>query len=125
MTVAALTEQFLMNMGYARSDTQEEDVIEEYSGVLLKWLNEGYRRAVRRLFGRKAAQDTAELNSDDDEPSGLDEALQPLLADYAAARAQEIRGNAAAAAALYAAFERGLSEAVETEGWTFTAWERL
>ena len=55
MTVAALTEHFLMNMGYARSDLAEEDVIEEYSGVLLRWLNEGYLRALRRLKGRKAA----------------------------------------------------------------------
>ena len=52
MTVAALTELFLMDMGYARSDTAEPDVVEEYAGVLLRWLNEGYARAVRRIHGR-------------------------------------------------------------------------
>ena len=59
MTVAALTELFLMNMGYARNDTAEPDVVEEYSGVLLRWLNEGYARAVRRLLGREAVKTMA------------------------------------------------------------------
>ena len=44
MTVSALTELFLMDMGYARNDTAEDDVVAEYAGVLLRWLNEGYAR---------------------------------------------------------------------------------
>ena len=34
MTVSALTELFLMDMGYARNDTAEDDVVAEYAGVL-------------------------------------------------------------------------------------------
>lgn len=49
MTVSALMELFLMDMGYARNDTAEDDVVAEYAGVLLRWLNEGYARAVCRL----------------------------------------------------------------------------
>ena len=113
MTVAALTELFLMNMGYARSDLAEEDVVEEYSGVLLRWLNEGYLRALRRLGGRSAANRASALCGQEDEPTKLKEELHPLLADYAAARAQELRGNGVTASALYAAFERGLCEAAE------------
>lgn len=125
MTVAALTEQFLMNMGYARSDLQEEDVLEEYSGVLLRWLNEGYCRALRRLGGKSAMLAANMLNSEEDEPDGLEERLHPLLADYAAARAQELQGNSMTASALYAAFERGISEYVEAGGKGFGVWEGL
>ena len=125
MTVAALTEQFLLNMGYARSDLAEEDVIEEYSGVLLRWLNEGYLRALRRLGGQAAVYSAEMLNAPEDEPSALEEALHPLLADYAAARAQELRGNSVTASALYAAFERGLTEAVQVQSTEFAAWRRL
>ena len=125
MTVAALTEQFLMNMGYARSDLTEEDVVEEYSGVLLRWLNEGYMRALRRLEGRKAAQNVVLLSGQDDEPAALDVSLHPLLADYAAARAQEMRGNGVTASALYAAFERGLTDAMEMQSVGFVRWEEM
>lgn len=125
MTVAALTELFLMNMGYARSDMQEPDVIDEYSGVLLRWLNEGYARAVRRLCGREALSSTDLLSADEDEPVKLDAALHPLLADYAAARGQEVRGNASLASALYAAFERGIADAADDGKWEFKAWSRL
>ena len=125
MTVAALTELFLMNMGYARSDLTEEDVVEEYSGVLLRWLNEGYLRALRRLDGRNATEKAVAMNGPEDEPVELKKELHPLLADYAAARAQELRGNGVTASALYAAFERGLSEALEVQGADFTAWEAL
>ena len=125
MTVAALTEHFLMNMGYARSDLAEEDVIEEYSGVLLRWLNEGYLRALRRLKGRDAAQTAKALSGQEDEPEKLDEALHSLLADYAAARAQEMRGNGVTASALYAAFERGICEAQEAQSTGFAVWNEL
>ena len=125
MTVAALTEQFLMNMGYARSDLMEEDVIEEYSGVLLRWLNEGYLRALRRLKGKRAADRAVMMSGQEDEPVKLEERLHPLLADYAAARAQELRGNGVTASALYAAFERGISEAMEAKRAGFAAWEKM
>ena len=125
MTVAALTEQFLLNMGYARSDLNEEDVIEEYSGVLIRWLNEGYSRALRRLGGKTAVQNAAVLRGQEDEPVGLEEALHPLLADYAAARAQEVRGNGVTASALYAAYERGLADALEARNAGFAAWNAL
>lgn len=125
MTVAALTEQFLINMGYARSDLQEEDVLEEYSGVLLRWLNEGYCRALRRLGGREAMLAANMLSAEGDEPDGLDERLHPLLADYAAARAQELQGNAMTASALYAAFERGISECAEAGSKDYQTWEGL
>lgn len=125
MTVAALTEHFLMNMGYARSDLAEEDVIEEYSGVLLRWLNEGYLRALRRLKGRTAAQEAQALRGQEDEPVELDEKLHPLLADYAAARAQELRGNGVTASALYAAFERGICEAQGAQGAEYSVWNEL
>ena len=94
MTVSALTELFLMDMGYARNDTAEDDVVAEYAGVLLRWLNEGYARAVCRLHGREAVGRLDPLRSEEDEPVKLDEALHPLLADYAAARAQEARREA-------------------------------
>lgn len=125
MTVAALTEQFLLNMGYARSDLAEEDVIEEYSGVLLRWLNEGYIRALRRLGRSAAVQSTAVLDGQEDEPDELEETLHPLLADYAAARAQELRGNGVTASALYAAFERGLADAMDAKRAGFAAWEKM
>ena len=116
MTVSALTELFLMDMGYARNDTAEDDVVAEYAGVLLRWLNEGYARAVCRLDP---------LRSEEDEPVKLDEALHPLLADYAAARAQEMRGNTASASGLYAAFERGITEAAGGAAFRFKAWDML
>lgn len=125
MTVAALTELFLMNLGYARSDTAEPDVVEEYSGVMMRWLNEGYLRAVRRVCGRAALKNVDLLRADEDEPVKLEESLHPLLADYAAARGQEVRGNTAAASALYAAFERGISEACAQEKRQYRAWEAL
>lgn len=125
MTVAALTELFLMNMGYARSDTAESDVVEEYRGMLLRWLNEGYLRAVRRIHGRAALESTDPLRADEDEPIKLEESLHPLLADYAAARGQEMRGNPAAASPFYAAFERGVAEASADGRRQFSAWERL
>ena len=83
MTVSALTELFLMNMGYARSDAAEPDVVEEYAGVLLRWLNEGYARAVRRVLGRSALDSLDPLRAEEDEPVKLDETLHPCLADYA------------------------------------------
>ena len=55
----------------------------------------------------------------------LDEALHPLLADYAAARAQEMRGNTASASGLYAAFERGISDAANPRRFRFKAWDML
>lgn len=125
MTVAALTELFLLNMGYARSDLAEEDVVEEYSGVLLRWLNEGYRRALRRLGGRAEANRASALCGQEDEPVLLEKELHPLLADYAAARAQELRGNGVTASALYAAFERGLSDAAEGRCAGLGAWSDL
>lgn len=125
MTVAALTELFLMNMGYARSDLQEQDVVEEYSGVLLRWLNEGYFRALRRLGGNEPADTAAALRGQEDEPKALKTGLHPLLADYAAARAQEMRGNAGAASALYAAYERGLSDAAEVRCSGFSLWQEM
>lgn len=125
MTVAALTELFLMNMGYARNDTAEPDVVEEYSGVLLRWLNEGYARAVRRLLGREAVKTMDLLRGEADEPVRLDVTLHPLLADYAAARGQELRGNTAQASGLYAAYERGLAEAAGEGGYGFRTWNSL
>ena len=120
MNVAQLSELFLMNMGYARNDAADPDVLEEYAGQLRRWLNEAYIRAVRRIGGKKALQHLDVLVSDDDEPTKLDESLHPYLADYAAARGQELRGNMAAAGGLYAAFERALSECVQADmasGW--------
>lgn len=125
MTVSALTELFLMDMGYARNDTAEDDVVAEYAGVLLRWLNEGYARAVCRLHGREAVGRLDPLRSEEDEPVKLDEALHPLLADYAAARAQEMRGNTASASGLYAAFERGIAEAAGGAAFRFKAWDML
>lgn len=125
MTVAALTELFLMDMGYARSDAAEPDVVEEYAGVLLRWLNEGYARAVRRVHGRAALDSLDPLRAEEDEPVKLDEGLHPYLADYAAARGQEVRGNHAQAGALYAAFERGLAEACGAQGRPYAAWRSL
>lgn len=125
MTVSALTELFLMDMGYARNDTAEDDVVAEYAGVLLRWLNEGYARAVCRLHGREAVGHLDPLRSEEDEPVKLDEALHPLLADYAAARAQEMRGNTASASGLYAAFERGISDAANPRRFRFKAWDML
>ena len=125
MTVSALTELFLMDMGYARNDTAEDDVVAEYAGVLLRWLNEGYARAVCRLHGREAVGRLDPLRSEEDEPVKLDEALHPLLADYAAARAQEMRGNTASASGLYAAFERGISDAANPRRFRFKAWDML
>ena len=107
MTVSQMTEAFLLNMGYSRADAAEPDVVEEYAPSLARWLNEGYARAVQRLCGREAA-----------------EALAPL-ADYAAARGQELRGNAQEAAGLYAAFERGLAEAARERRGAFAAWRAL
>ena len=60
-----------------------------------------------------------------DEPEALPEVLHPLLADYAAARGQELRGNAQEAAGLYAAFERGLAEAARERRGAFAAWRAL
>ena len=108
MTVSQMTEAFLLNMGYSRADAAEPDVVEDYAPSLARWLNEGYARAVQRLCGREAAEAIAPLRVGADEPEALPEALHPLLADYAAARGQELRGNAREAAGLYAAFERGL-----------------
>ena len=125
MTVSALTELFLMNMGYARSDAAEPDVVEEYAGVLLRWLNDGYARAVRRVLGRSALDSLDPLRAEEDEPVKLDETLHPCLADYAAARGQEVRGNHAQAGALYAAFERALSEASVAGEPVYAAWRSL
>lgn len=125
MTVAALTELFLMNMGYARADAAEPDVVAEYAGTLLRWLNEGYARAVRRTLGREAVKCLDPLRAEEDEPVKLDAALHPLLADYAAARGQELRGNTVEAGGLYAAFERGLSDAAGDRAFAFRAWGRL
>ncbi|MGN1251218.1 MAG: hypothetical protein ACI4XW_14175 [Candidatus Spyradocola sp.] len=125
MTVSALNELFLMNMGYARSDAAEPDVVEEYAGVLLRWLNEGYARAVRRVLGRSALDSLDPLRAEEDEPVKLDEALHPCLADYAAARGQEVRGNHAQAGALYAAFERALAEASHAGEPAYAAWHSL
>ena len=110
MTVSQMTEAFLLNMGYSRADAAEPDVVEEYAPSLARWLNEGYARAVQRLCGREAA-----------------EAIAPLRggADYAAARGQELRGNAQEAAGLYAAFERGLAEAARERRGAFAAWRAL
>ena len=58
-------------------------------------------------------------------PVLLDAALHPLLADYAAARAHELRGNGVTASALYAAFERGLCEKQDTQGMGFAVWDEL
>ncbi len=125
MTVSTLNELFLINMGYAKNDTQEADVIEEYSGVLIRWLNEGYLRMVRRLLGETSLSSTDLLAADEDEPVKLDESLHPYLADYAAARGQEMRGNAREAAALYAAFERGLAEAAGEKPFAYMQWRAL
>lgn len=126
MTVSALTQLFLMNMGYAHADTAEPDVVEEYSGVLLQWLNEGYVRAVRRTMGTEAIRHMDLLKCEEDEPVKLDVMLHPLLADYAAARGQELRGNVAAAGGLYTAFERGLAEVAGSKlDNNYRAWRRM
>ena len=117
MTVSQMTEAFLLNMGYSRADAAEPDVVEEYAPSLARWLNEGYARAVQRLCGREAAEAIAPLRGGADEPEAL--------ADYAAARGQELRGNAQEAAGLYAAFERGLAEAARERRGAFAAWRAL
>ena len=66
MTVAALTELFLMNMGYARADAAEPDVVAEYAGTLMRWLNEGYTRAVLRTLGREAVKCLDPLRAEED-----------------------------------------------------------
>ncbi len=125
MTVSQMTEAFLLNMGYSRADAAEPDVVEEYAPSLARWLNEGYARAVQRLCGREAAEAIAPLRGGADEPEALPEVLHPLLADYAAARGQELRGNAQEAAGLYASFERGLAEAARERRGAFAAWRAL
>ena len=125
MTVAELTDGFLMNLGYSRSDLMQEDVVQEYADVLLRYLNEGYARAVCRLYGREAVGHLDPLRCEEDEPVKLDESLHPLLADYAAARVQEIRGNTASSGTLYAVFERGLAENAADGRTGWHEWENL
>lgn len=125
MTMGKLYGLFLRNMGYSRNDAEEPDVQEEYRENALRWLNEGYIRAVERLKGSKAAGDLTLLKDDADEPDALAERLQPYLADYAAARGQELRGNPSIAAGLYAAYERAMTEAGKRKTAGFEAWSRL
>ncbi|MGI5885289.1 MAG: hypothetical protein ACOX83_10075 [Candidatus Spyradocola sp.] len=125
MTVSQLTEAFLLNMGYSRADAAEPDVVEEYAVSFLRWVNEGYARAVRRLFGQAAAEALSPLRGGADEPEALPAALHALLADYAAARGQELRGNAQEASGLYASYERGLAEAARGRRGPFAAWREL
>ena len=63
------------------------------------------------------------LSCHPDGPSYLPDGT--TLADYAAARGQEVRGNHAQAGALYAAFERGLAEACGGGEPSYAAWRSL
>ena len=126
MTVDALREAFLLDLGYSRADAAEPDVVEEHEGAFLRWLNEAYARAVRRLYGRRAAEALAPLHLGDEEPELLPEALHAALADYAAARGQDGRGNAQEASGLYASYERALAEAAGGRIRPgFAAWDAL
>ena len=95
------------------------------SGVRVHARGRGVARAVRRLLGREAVKTMDPLRGEADEPVRLDVTLHPLLADYAAARGQELRGNTAQASGLYAAYERGLAEAAGQGGYGFETWNAL
>ncbi len=125
MTLQKLFGLFLRNMGYSRNDAEEPDVQEEYRENALRWLNEGYVRAVERLKGADAAEDLTLMVEDSDEPEELPENLHPYLADYAAGRGQELRGNNSIAAGLYLSFEKALAEAGKKKNAAFGAWHRL
>ena len=125
MTLGKLYALFLRNMGYSRNDAEEPDVQEEYRENGLRWLNEGYFRAVSRLFGVDAAEEVTLMASEEDKPEKLPENLHSYLADYAAGRGQEMRGNPSIAAGLYAAFERAVTEAGKRKNAGFEAWSRL
>ena len=125
MTLGKLYALFLRNMGYSRNDAEEPDVQEEYRENGLRWLNEGYFRAVSRLFGVDAAEEVTLMASEEDKPEKLPENLHSYLADYAAGRGQEMRGNPSIAVGLYAAYERAVTEAGKRKNAGFEAWSRL
>ena len=126
MTVAGLSLLFLRKLGYGVEDIAQPDALADFLPALHTWLEEGYARALLRLgTGADAMQP---LRQETDVPSLLARSLQPALADYAAARALEERGETQRAALFHASFERAVSlhvRAAARVGGTMRVWNDL